>query len=245
MKSPHFADAKQNADIDRTRSELYRDSVRVPFASELSLRARRAIYRRFIEVMYPEHTASVLDIGVTCDSRSPESNFFEQFYPYKDHLTCVGTEDGSHLERDYPGMRFIPVTPGEPLPFPLGYFDVAFSNAVVEHCGDREQQQLFISEALRVSKRFFIATPNRWFPFEVHTGIPLLHYLPVRVFRALLAQTRYGCWADERRLNILTARLFSRLFPAGTHVKVEHIGVGCGLFTSNIVAYGHCAGLRG
>src|SRR4029079_8533354 len=64
------------------------------------------------------------------------------------------------------------------LPFEDGAFDVVFSNAVIEHVGDRERQRAFVSEAIRVGRRAFITTPNRRFPIEVHTRLPLVHWLP-------------------------------------------------------------------
>ena len=56
--------------------------------------------------------------------------------------------------------------------------DVVFSNAVIEHVGGREEQRRFVAEALRVGRRAFVTTPNRWFPIEVHTRLPLVHWLP-------------------------------------------------------------------
>ncbi len=57
-------------------------------------------------------------------------------------------------------------------------FDVVFSNAVIEHVGDRERQEALVREALRVGRRVFVTTPNRWFPIEVHTRLPFVHWLP-------------------------------------------------------------------
>ena len=51
----------------------------------------------FMEVMRPGPETTVLDVGVTSDERYRESNYFEQMYPYPHNITCVGTEDGSHL----------------------------------------------------------------------------------------------------------------------------------------------------
>ena len=63
-------------------------------------------------------------------------------------------------------------------PFDDGSFDVVFSNAVIEHVGDRERQGQLVREALRVGRRVFLTTPNRWFPVEVHTRLPFVHWLP-------------------------------------------------------------------
>ncbi|HMC78456.1 MAG TPA: methyltransferase domain-containing protein [Vicinamibacterales bacterium] len=219
-------------------SVYYRHSGRVPAASRLSLAARRAVYERFLQVIAPGPDDRILDIGVTSDTTQQESNFFERAYPHKHRVTCVGTEDGSHLEGAYPGVTFVPITAGEPLPFPDGHFDVVFSNAVIEHAGGAPRQARFVAEALRVARRFFIVTPNRLFPVETHTGLPLVHYLPPALFRAFLNRAGYSLWGSEERLNLLTAASFARLFPAGAQVRVEHAGIGAGAFRSNLIAHG-------
>jgi SAM-dependent methyltransferase len=177
----------------------------------------------FISNFRPNESTTVLDVGVTSDSSFRESNYFEQFYPYPHNITCVGTEDGSHLCETYPGLRFRQVRPGEPLPFRDAEFDVVFSNAVLEHVGNRAQQAQFIGELSRVAKGFFITTPNRWFPVEHHTGLPLLHYLPAPLFRSLIRGSRYHYWAAEEHLNILTARELSHILPRAAAARVEKI----------------------
>src|SRR5207244_1205829 len=167
-------------------SAYYKDtSNKISLASRISFQARKNIFRLFVMVMKPSEHDSVLDIGVTSDTLFKESNFFEQFYPYKERIVCVGTEDGSHLERQYPGIRFIRVPPGKGLPFSDKRFDIVFSNAVIEHAGNPKEQAAFIKEACRVGERLFITTPNRWFPVEHHTAIPLLHYFPAGIYRSI------------------------------------------------------------
>lgn len=218
--------------------DYYRHSRGVPAASRLSVIARRDVYRRFLRAIAPAPGDRILDLGVTSDATSLESNFFERAYPHKHQVTCAGTEDGSHLERDYPGLRFVRIGPREPLPFATRSFDVVFSNAVIEHVGSTEDQRAFVAEALRVSRRFFIVTPNRLFPFETHTGLPLLHYLPPRAFRALLKAGGYESWASEDQLNLLTAAALARLFPRAVRPRLEYAGIGLGPFKSNLVAHG-------
>ena len=68
---------------------------------------------------------------------------------------------------------------GRDLPFSDGEFDLGFSNAVVEHiAGGRAGQRRFVHELCRVSHSVFVTTPNRWFPLEVHTLLPFVHWLP-------------------------------------------------------------------
>ena len=97
-----------------------------------------------------------------------------------------------------------------------------FSNAVVEHVGDRERQSRFVSEALRVGRSVFLTTPNRWFPVEVHTRLPLVHWLPERA-----AHRAYDLagrpWAKENHL--LGPRDLRALFPAERAVAIHNLGL--------------------
>jgi SAM-dependent methyltransferase len=224
-------------------SPYYRHSKSVPLASRLSLRVRRQIFLRFMNVFGPNAATSVLDVGVTGDTRQRESNYFERFYPYPTQVTAVGTEDGSHLPGQYLGLRYQSVEPGQSLPFSTNQFDIVFSNAVLEHTGCQSSQAAFLKEVCRVGKRFFITTPNRWFPIEHHTGLPFLHFLPFAAYRAILAKTPYRYWADEAHLNILSGDALRRMLPAGVRGQVETVRL-FGL-SSNLIAFGDCQGVGG
>jgi SAM-dependent methyltransferase len=194
-------------------------------------------------VFAPTTMTCVLDVGVTNDTQQQESNYFEQFYPHPAQITVVGTEDGSHLTGQYPGLRYHGVEPGKPLPFATNQFDIVFSNAVLEHTGSRSSQAAFLKEVCRVGKRFFVTTPNRWFPIEHHTGLPFLHFLPVAAYRAILSTTSYQYWSDEAHLNILTGGELRRMLPSGAKGQVETVRL-FGL-PSNLIAFGDCQGVGG
>jgi SAM-dependent methyltransferase len=219
----------------RVKSAYYMHSGAVPMSSKVSFHVRRKMFQLFMNVMHPSETTSILDLGVTSDEEHQESNYFERFYPHKHRIVCVGTEDGSYLERAYPGITFKSIQSGQNLPFADRQFDIVFSNAVIEHTGAEVRQKLFIREALRVSKAFYFTTPNRFFPIEMHTGLPLLHFLPKPVHRLLLAKIGYNYWASESNLNLMDAKGFRRLFPDSIPVKVMKIRL-LG-FVSNLVAY--------
>ena len=222
-----------NVDSSQT---YYQHSKHVPFASRLSQHVRRKMFAAFLETMRPGPDDTVLDVGVTGDRLQPESNYFERMYPYPHRITCVGTEDASHLEATYPGLRFQPVAHGQALPFQDQQFNLAFSNAVLEHTGSRPQQARFLAEIARVSQRFFVTTPNRWFPVEHHTGLPFVHYLPPALFRRLIGNTRYRFWADEANLNMLSRAEIKTIMPPRTSCTLLPVGV-FGI-TSNFVLVG-------
>jgi hypothetical protein len=221
--------------VSRTGSPYHNLSRSLPLASRVSLRVRREIFERFLEILKPTPRCTILDLGVTAETDSPEANYFEQWYPHKDRITCAGVEDAVHLARLYPGLSFRRILPHEPLPFADRQFDILFSNAVVEHAGSTEQQRFFIEEAVRVSRRFFITTPNRWFPVEMHTALPLLHYLPAPLHRRALSVLGHEYWATEDHLNLLDARSLRGLFGSR---KVTIEAVRLGGVVSNLIAYG-------
>ncbi len=148
----------------------------------ISLRSRRRKFALFMETMAPTSETSVLDIGVDDFAFGEQQgcgtlNFFEELYPWPELVTAVGQHEGTRFRERYPRVRYVQADALE-LPFADAEFDVVFSNAVIEHVGRREQQRRFVEESLRVARRAFITTPNRWFPVEVHTLLPLVHWLP-------------------------------------------------------------------
>ena len=215
-------------------SIYYRHAGRLGLAQRLSRRARLGTFRRFMDEVRPAPDARVLDVGVSLDVRSPEANVLEQFLPRPERLTCAGIGDGESVRAAYPGVHFVQIEPHATLPFTDGEFDVAYSNAVVEHVGSRDRQRAFLAELCRVGRRVFVVAPNRLFPVEHHTALPLVHWLPLPWFRGLLRPTPWRHWAEEENLNPLTAGTLRELFPAP--VRVCHAGLGLGPFRSNLVA---------
>jgi SAM-dependent methyltransferase len=211
------------------------DSPLVRFKSRVSLGARRRMFDAFAREFRPGPDDTVIDVGVTPDESLVDSNAFEQFYPYKDRITATSFEDASGLEKTFPGLTFVQ-TSGTTLPFADGTFTFAYSSAVLEHVGDHAAQQAFVREVMRVANAFFIAVPNRWFPLELHTFLPVLHWLPKRWHRWALAKLGKDFWAQESNLNLVGAAELRSLFPPEVGVRIHrHRLLG---LTSNIVAYG-------
>ena len=169
----------------------------------IAARVRRTMFERFLSTgVDPADT--ILDVGVTSDRSQAASNYLEAWYPHKHMVTACGIDDASFLEAMYPGIRFVSAD-GKNLPFADGEFDHVHSSAVLEHVGSRENQLVFLSELIRVCrKQVFLTTPNRWFPVEFHTTLPLLHWLPKRVFRSLIRRLGHVALAEERNLNLLS-----------------------------------------
>jgi SAM-dependent methyltransferase len=169
----------------------------------------------------------VLDVGVDeigfgaegGESGCSTHNFFEELYPWRARITATGLHDGAGFRAAYPEVEYIQ-SDGCALPFADSAFDLYFSNAVIEHVGGVERQRSFVAEALRVSGRVFLTTPNRLFPIEVHTRLPIVHWLPdVAAHRAYDIVRKP--WAKENRL--LGPADLRALFPVP--VRIVNLGM--------------------
>jgi hypothetical protein len=84
------------------------------------------------------------------------------------------------------------------LPFPDRSFDYVFSNAVIEHVGGPDRARTMLDESKRVARKgAFHTTPDRWFPIETHTQIPLLHWLPSRFQQRAFAKAGKPYWSPS------------------------------------------------
>lgn len=177
---------------------------------------RRKMFDRFQAVAgLPDDTSTILDIGVTADQTYQSSNYVEAWYAKKKNITACGIDDASFLEKKYPGLKFVKAN-GLALPFTDRSFDVVHSSAVIEHVGSFENQARFVKECFRVAERYvFITTPNRKFPIEFHTVLPLVHWLPKPWFRALVRRTSLEFFSQEEKLNLMTNRELAQAAALG------------------------------
>jgi ubiquinone/menaquinone biosynthesis C-methylase UbiE len=204
-------------------------------ASRLTAYQRRRMFARFLAESGIQSTDTVVDVGATADRSFDHSNYFEAWYPHKNRITAVGIDDASFLEEQYPGVTFRQAD-GRALPFADSSFDYAHSSAVIEHVGSRENQAQLLAELWRVARKgIFVTTPNRWFPVEFHSVLPLVHWLPASTFRAALRATGRHALALEANLNLLSRNdLLKAARDAGLH-SVRVSGARLGGWTSNLL----------
>lgn len=165
---------------------------------------RRRMFEVFKKWCALNADETVLDVGVTSDRTYASSNYVEAWLEEKERITAVGIDDASFLQDVYPGMTYVRAN-GLSLPFADRSYDVVHSSAVLEHVGSRTNQMQFIRECARVARRaFFLTTPNRFFPIEFHTVLPLVHWLPKKWFRTLMKRTGREFFAFEDNLNLLS-----------------------------------------
>jgi hypothetical protein len=180
----------------------------------------------FAALLTPTHSDRMIDIGG---------------YPgnWIIHPPLVGSLDTLNLD----DVRFEPasspyhnikvlVGDGCKLPFADGSYDIAFSNSVIEHVGEWENQTRFAAEIRRVGMRLWCQTPARECPIEPHYFAPFVHWFPKNIqMRIIRYLTPWGLINRPNRKVIQnmvdTTRLISRkemheLFP-DCRILIEYL----------------------
>ena len=127
--------------------------------------------------------------------------------------------------------------------FPDKNFDLVFSNSVIEHLYTFENQVKMADEIQRVGKKFFIQTPNKYFPIEAHYALPFAQYMPKGLLLFLLTKTKLSRmkrwekaaaqqYLDEIRL--LNEKEMRKLFPGSKILKEKAVGLTKSLTAHNL-----------
>lgn len=125
------------------------------------------------------------------------------------------------------------------LPFRDQSFDVIFSNSVIEHLGAESKREEYAREIARVGVRYFVQTPNRWFPIESHLLTPLIHFLPRAWQRWWIERFTIWEWLARPRpdqrvfylehylkdIRLLDGKTMRRLFPEARLIRERFLGM--------------------
>lgn len=179
----------------------------------------------------------ILDVGGTevfwermglCDDKSIE-------------VVIINLRD---IETRHPNFKSVIGDARDMHQFKDGEFDVVFSNSVIEHVGGYENQKKMANEVRRIGKRYFLQTPNYYFPVEPHILFPFFQFFPLRLQVFLLCHFNLG-WATKitskeraaqliRCCRLLKKKELKELFP-GANIRKEKL---MGLIMSYIVVEG-------
>lgn len=173
---------------------------------------RRFRMRRFEQLLNPSSTMRIIDVGGT------EYNW--KFVAAQPRIVLFNVaysqpESSDQFERV--------IGDGRNMPYEDGSFDIAFSNSVIEHVGDFDDQRRFANELRRVSKQLFVQTPAQESPLEPHYLTLFVHWLPVKWRRRLVRHFSLWGWfqrptpaeVDEmvHEIRLLNRAEMEQLFP--------------------------------
>lgn len=215
--------------------KYYQAAAPRSLGERLTVLARDRIYADFVRICAPRRQDTIIDVGVS-DVVNDAANMMERKYPHPERITAAGLGSGEDFRAAYPRTEYVRIAANARLPFADGAFDIATSNAVLEHVGSPAHQEFFVHELTRVAHRVFISVPNRFFPVEHHTAIPLLHYTDAGFSAAcrLLGKTE---WTRPENLILMSRRRLAALVPAGARATIAYTGLRLGPLSSNLFLY--------
>jgi Methyltransferase domain len=214
-------------------SKYYEVTRPTSLAERLLIMARDRIYDELVRQMQPNAASRIIDVGVS-DVVSDGANVLERRYPHQFRITACGLGAGADFKRSFPEIRYFQIRANRKLPFPDQSFDIAVSNAVLEHVGSLQNQYLFVREMSRVAKRVFITVPNRFFPIEHHTAIPMLHYSDAS-FRLACSLWGKSSWSNAENLILMSRARLSKLTRGiDRNATIGYTGLRLGPFSSNM-----------
>lgn len=186
-------------------------------AGSPALAMRRRRFQRFLELVERcgQSRLRVLDIGGT-EAFWDAMGFAEQGH----EIVLV------NIFEQQPQHENVSAIVGDACSLPQfddGEFDIVFSNSVIEHLRNFDDQRRMAAEVRRLAPRYFVQTPNRRFPIEPHFLCPGFHYLPKSMRVWLIMHYQLGSYprVEDRReaeelvneIRLLTRAEFQSLFP--------------------------------
>jgi hypothetical protein len=153
----------------------------------------------------------VLDIGTTSDDKNASSNIVIKNIKNIDKFKCISDQI---VSSDFFNKKLKKSITEEFSENELYQFssDLVISNATIEHVGGELKQKRMIENIIRLTKKIFIiTTPNRFYPIELHTKIPLIHWFPKKTYRMILKFLGLSFYANEENLNLLSANELKKM----------------------------------
>lgn len=195
------------------------------------LRAKRsAPLSRMIEAIYQASgTVSIIDVGGT---ETYWGIFSSQYLSDHNVNITIVNLPGTVTPGDRGRFRLVEADACDLRQFEDESFDIAHSNSVLEHVGDWERMVRFAEELKRVSKSYFVQTPNYWFPIEPHCMTPFFQWLPMPYRLWLVSHFGLGNWRKASSIDdavrivesarLLNKKMLQTLFADAT-IVVERL----------------------
>lgn len=166
---------------------------------EIRKKSRIQKLNQIVKFLNPTSGDKMLEVGIADHEYSDVDNFLIKNYSYPNNITALSFGQAPFFAEKYPHVRLVSYN----FPLATDEFDIVHSNAVIEHVGQLNTQALFLSKLFRVARKGMITTPNKYFPIEVHTRIPFVHFLGKDIFDKFATTIGKG-WATGDYMYLLS-----------------------------------------
>ncbi|MDC1330643.1 hypothetical protein N8212_00995 [Pelagibacteraceae bacterium] len=178
-----------------------------------------------------------LDIGTTSDDKNASSNIVIKNIKNIDKFKCISdqTVNSDFFHKSLKKSITKEFSEKELYDFSS---DLVVSNATIEHVGNTLNQKKMLENIIKLTKKYFvITTPNKFYPIEFHTKIPLIHWLPKSIYRKILKILGLSFYANEENLNLLSVNKIKKMLD-NYKIEYEIRFIKLFFFKSNIIIIG-------
>ena len=207
------------------------------FLDKILLKKRLEISNIINNVIEELTIHDALDIGTTSDVENASSNTVIKSIKNIKKFKCISDQEVTSNFFDIKLKKSIIENFSED---ELNKFssDLVISNATIEHVGGSIHQKKMIENIIKLTKKIFIiSTPNRFHPIELHTKIPLIHWLPKTIYRKILIFLGLSFYANEDHLNLLSVKELKKMLD-DQKITYEIKFIKLLFFKSNIIIVG-------
>jgi hypothetical protein len=207
------------------------------FFDKIVLRKRLEISNIINNTIKDLQIHDALDVGTTSDDKNTSSNIIIKNIKNIERFKCISDQ---MIDSDFFFKKLQKSITEEFSENELYEFssDLVISNATIEHVGSAIKQKKMIENIIKLTKKIFIiTTPNRFYPIELHTKIPLLHWLPKPIYRKILEIIGLSFYANEENLNLIGIRELKEMLN-NQKITYEIKFIKLIFFKSNIIIIG-------
>tara|TARA_Y100001958_G_C21207673_1_gene533622 strand:- start:443 stop:1117 length:675 start_codon:yes stop_codon:yes gene_type:complete len=217
------------------KNKIY-SAFHLSFIEKIILKKRIEMKKKIEENINFENIDSICDVGTTEDISNKSSNFLIKSFT---NIKTKNSITDQLIEDDFFKNKVQASITSDLQSAQVDQLksDICFSSATIEHVGCRNNQKKMVENMINLSKKYIIiTTPNKFYPIEFHTKLPLLHFLPKIIYKSILKLTGYSYFAKIENLNPLSINDLSKILKMFSNIKFKIIKIKLFGFTSNLVA---------
>ena len=221
---------------DRDKETIYAIN-HYNFFDKIVLKKRLEISNIINNIIKDLQVYDALDIGTTSDDKNVSSNTVIKNIKNIEKFKCISDQmvTSNFFSKILKKSITEEFSENELYKFSS---DLVVSNATIEHVGGVLNQKKMIQNIIKLTKKIFvITTPNRFYPIELHTKIPLIHWFPKSIYRKILKFLGLSFYANEENLNLLTVDELKKILNS-EKITYEIKFLKLIFFKSNIIIIG-------
>ena len=207
------------------------------FFDKIVLRKRLEISNVINNTINDLQIHDALDIGTTSDDKNASSNIVIKNIKNIDKFKCISDQivNSDFFYKSLNKSITEEFSENELYEFSS---DLVVSNATIEHVGNTLNQKKMLENVIKLTKKIFVlTTPNKFYPIELHTKIPLIHWFPKSIYRKILKFLGLSFYADEKNLNLLSVNELKKMLD-NYKIMYEIKFIKLFFFKSNIIIIG-------